>query len=44
MPGLIDVHHHIVPKEYLKNLSDQGVKKAFRGCDFSIGVQIRHLK
>lgn len=28
MPGLIDVHHHIVPKEYLKDLSDQGVKKA----------------
>ena len=28
MPGLIDVHHHIVPKEYVKSLSDKGVKKA----------------
>ena len=28
MPGLIDVHHHIVPKEYVKSLSDEGVKKA----------------
>lgn len=29
---LIDVHHHIVPKDYVKSLSDEGVKKA-------IGVQ-----
>lgn len=28
MPGIIDLHHHIVPKEYLKSLSDKGVKKA----------------
>ncbi len=32
MPGLIDVHHHIVPKEYLKDLSDQGVKEALGGA------------
>ncbi len=44
MQGLIDVHHHIVPKEYLKDLSDQGVKKSFRGRDFPMGVQIRHWK
>lgn len=25
---LIDVHHHIVPKEYIKSLSKEGVKKA----------------
>ena len=25
---IIDVHHHIVPKEYVKSLSDEGVKKA----------------
>lgn len=28
MSELIDVHHHIVPKEYIKSLSDKGVKKA----------------
>lgn len=28
MPELIDVHHHIVPKEYVKSLSEKGVKKA----------------
>lgn len=28
MHGLIDVHHHIVPKEYVKSLSDKGFKKA----------------
>ena len=29
---LIDLHHHIIPKEYVESLSDKGVKKA-------IGVQ-----
>ncbi len=26
MPGLIDLHLHIVPKKYVKDLSDKGVK------------------
>ena len=26
--GAIDVHHHIVPKEYIDSLSEKGVKKA----------------
>lgn len=30
---IIDVHHHIVPKEYVKSLSDEGVKKAI-GVNF----------
>jgi len=33
MSGLIDVHHHIVPKEYVESLSERGVKKA-------LGVQL----
>lgn len=33
MPPLIDVHHHIVPKEYADSLSKQGVKKG-------LGVQL----
>lgn len=28
MSGLIDVHHHIVPKAYVESLSDKGVKNA----------------
>lgn len=33
MSELIDVHHHIVPKEYVSSLSDKGVKKG-------LGVQL----
>lgn len=33
MPGLVDVHHHIVPKEYVQSLSKLGVKKG-------LGVQL----
>jgi 6-methylsalicylate decarboxylase len=33
MPGLIDVHHHIVPKQYAKALSKLGVTKG-------LGVQL----
>lgn len=35
MDGLIDVHHHIVPKEYADKLSKMGVKKG-------LGVQLPH--
>ena len=33
MSELIDVHHHIVPKEYIESLSEKGVKKG-------LGVQL----
>ena len=28
MPELIDVHHHIVPKEYVDSLAKKGITKA----------------
>ena len=44
MSELIDVHHHIVPKEYIKSLSDKGVKKAigvkFPGWDVNKTLKI----
>ena len=41
---LIDVHHHIVPKEYVESLSERGVKKAlgvqFPGWDVNKALEV----